>query len=529
MTAPVDREFAVLPRGHVREKVVLANWRSGLRNLINPETGNAFSEDEIQRATQTKSRWWIEAEAVDLFAQSEQRGALYLADQVRLERANTRFLEGFHAPLWAPEGKLPATGGSGTVSVPAVPGTIVLGSTTPGDAAAYKARDGSGKRYQVLLTTVTPAGGVATVTMIGLDTGSDTNPELGTKLTWINRDPNMQPEATVAADFSGGTDKENDADFSSRMLGTIRHKQAAGNDAHIRAWLRGSSNAIEEGYVYPCALHAGSILCAITQKRANVKGPLARIPSTGTLAAAIAAVTPPNSPKVPTPPFVAVLAPVDESSDLVLRLALARGAASGFTDATPFPAYHATTPAVTNVISPTSFDMLCSGDATLPGQAALATLSGANAPSLMVWDEDDSEFEELAVSSVEDLGANSYRVVLSAPATFTIANGDVISPDIGRRALIAQAIVDYFDELGPGNLFDVDTDPRGARCLRFPRTSEERPFKAGAVVATRVMDSLGGAHADALLASISATEPTYPTDLMTGPRMLVCGTVGVYL
>lgn len=525
-TPPADREFAVLERGEVRDDVILANWRAGLRDQVDPETGLPFSEEQIRRATAPRTRWHIEAQAIDDYAQAEQRRALFLSDQVRIERASTNWLANFHARLWGRQ-KLPATGGSGTVTVAATAGTIIAGSTTPGDPGAYVARDAAGNRYQVFQTVVTPSSGTATVTLAALSTGAATNPEAGATLTWISRDPSMQPTCEVAADFSGGTDLETDADQASRIASGIRYKEGAGNDAQMRAWARAASNAVEDAFVYPCAFNAGSVLVAITQKRGTSTGPEGRIPSTGTLASVIAYMTPPGSPVVPTPPFVLVTPAVAEATDLVLRLTLPRGSASGYDDATPFPAYHATTPAISAVASQTDFTLAAAGDATLPGQSALATLSGADAPQLMVWDEDSSAFVELNVASVEDLGSSSYRVQLASAPSVTLATGQVVSPDLSRRAVIAQAVAAYFDERGPGDLFDITADPRGARTVRFP--SDTFPARAGSEVAVRVIAALGGVGSDATLASISKTAPSYPSDLSTGPRLLTLGKLAVYL
>ena len=59
------RPFAYVERGQTRDDILMM-FRDGLRQLTNPETGTAFSEDEIAEATQAGSRWWIEAEAIDL-------------------------------------------------------------------------------------------------------------------------------------------------------------------------------------------------------------------------------------------------------------------------------------------------------------------------------------------------------------------------------------------------------------------------------------------------------------------------------
>jgi hypothetical protein len=529
LSTPVDREFAVLPAGFIRDKVVLANFREGLRSLVNPETGQPFTIDEIQRATQPRSRWYVGAQAIDDFGQSEQRKALWLADQIRIERASTAWLEGFHAKLWGGE-KLDATGGSGAVNVPGVGGTIVAGSTTIGDPSAYTAHDSAGNVYQVILGGAIGGSGVLPVTMKCVGVGVGTNPAAGELLTWITRDPNMAAQATVASDFSGGTDRETDAEQASRIAGDVRHRPGSGNDSQVRSWARTSSNAIEEGFVYPCFLSANTALVAITQKRGGLVGPAKRQPSVGTLAQAISYLTPPLSPVFPSRAFVVVTGFNAQPSDVNLRLGLQRGSSNGWRDARPWPSYNATAPAVTTVASNTDFNIFCPSDATLPGQLALATLVGAAAPQLMLWNPLTSRFSLLSISSVQDLGGSSFRVILNASPGFTVAAGQRVSPaiDAARHPIVASAIEQYFDTLGPGELFDLQNDPRGGRCVRFPSVQEDKPSRAGAVIATRVIEALGGASADGVLADMSLTQPSYPTNLVLGPNMITCGHVGVY-
>lgn len=526
LSAPVDREFVIRARGYVRDKIVLANFREGLRNRINPETGAVFTDSEIQRATRPKSRWYIGAQATDDYDQGEQRRALFLNDQIRIERASSSWLTDFHGRLEG-ETYLAATGSSGPATVTGTPGTIVRGSTTLGDPFAYTARDPAGNQYQVFTTEAIGATGSQPVTMIALSTGTSTNILQPTLLSWVSRDPSMAATAAIAGDFSGGTDRETDADFASRIAGLRRYRPGAGNDSSMRSWARNASNAIEEGYVYPCALYAGSTMVAITQKRAGVPGPLGRIPSAGTLAQAIAYLTPPGSPVVPGRAFVLVTPAGSQSVDSVVRLNMQRGTSSGWADVDPFPSFNATTPAVTTRTSDTDFVVTCPGDATLPRQAALATLAGINAPHLMLWNQLHSSFESLSVASVEDLGSSAFHVLLTAPPTFTVAVGQWVSPDAQRRDIIAQAVSDYFDELGPGEVVDQTNDIRGGRCLRFPYT-DERPYRVGAVIATRIIEALGGSTADGELASLSQTIPTLPTLITAGPNLLTAGRFAVY-
>ena len=85
---------------------------------------------------------------------------------------------------------------------------------------------------------------------------------------------------------------------------------------------------------------------------------------------------------------------------------------------------------------------------------------------------------------------------------------------MARAAIVDQATEDYFDEIGPGDFFDIEQDNRGGRCVRFPETGDEFPARAGATLATRIIEALGGSSADGILQSISLAEPSYPTDLL---------------
>jgi hypothetical protein len=528
LAAPVDREFRILQRGHLRDNVVLANFRQGLRALVNPETGNPFTEDEIARATREKSRWYVEAQAIDDYGQGEQRNALYMADQIRVERASSSWLVNYHGRLFN-VGYLPAAGGGGAVTARGVPGTVVVGSTTLNDPTAFKARDASGKLYQATEPRTCDVNGNASITMRAIDTGAVTNLPPGTKLTWTYRDPNMEPQATVAGQFVGGADRETSAELAARIASILRYRPGAGNDAHFAAWAREASVALEQGFVYPCALHAGSTIVAVTKKRVG-SGPMGRLVGGQLLATAIDYLTPPSSPVVPPKTFVIVTPTQNQTCDVVLRVALAKGSIGGWTDAQPFPSFHEVTPAVIVVHSQTDFEFAAPADTHLPGAEPLATLNAPNAPQLMLWDESVSQWVDLEVASIEDLGPTPnqmYRVTLNAPPGTTITLGQFVSPKTQRATAIAAGMVDYFDDLGPGPLFDGETDVRGPRCVRFPLAEEEYQYRADATVGARVQEALGGVHG-VQVATLSREAPDYPTSPQLGPHMLVLGRAAIY-
>jgi hypothetical protein len=376
----------------------------------------------------------------------------------------------------------------------------------------------------VLFTVITPAGGVADLTLKGIDTGTETNlSTIGTEIVWYENEPvgSGGPAATTSA-FTGGLAVETDADYSARILSRIRNKPAAGNSAHFRAWARNSSNAIEDAFVYACFKHAGSVQVAITQKRGNVQGPNGRIASAGTLADATAYLTPPGSAVVPTPPLVLITTPTKQPSDIVLRMSMPTGQTGGWTDLDPWPeqdsGYGATITALTDQ---QNFEItVAAASGGLP--------SGVTAPAMMVWDEDTSRFESLDVASVTESTHPAYDVVLNSAPTKTLATTDLISPDTDRRVIIAETIEAYFDSLGPGELINLSSDSRAHRAYRFPLPSEEYPQEGGSGLTGWLVDALGATLANAVIESISLTAPPVPSDPVQGPQMLVCGTIGIY-
>jgi hypothetical protein len=532
MVAPAERRFITFERGVIRDEVILAAFRNSLRVLINPETGSLFTEDEIQRATQPGSRFYIEADADDLVGQANQARAIYLASQLDPRLANTSYLENNHGRLWLGEdSRLPATGGSieDGVSAVATPGNIFPGSTTVPDPAAAVATDPNGFRYQVLQTVVTPAGGTATLSMRGIDTGVDTNPSPTTILTWSANQPlGAEPQCTVDLQFTGGLDEETDAEYADRIEQRIRYKPASGNNAHFVAWARESNVAVEDAFIYSTALHAGSVLVAITQKRGSTTGPDARVDvSAGTLADATNYLVPPNSPVVPQRAFVIVTGTTAQESDLVLKLALSTGASGGWFDVEPWPDYSTSYPQVqvTNVTSQVNFDVQT--DAAYPGGVA-GPLTGDNVPALMLWDKATSRWVQLDVQSVTASGVTHTIVLNSAPTSMTIAAGDRLSPYTDRLTVVAEALEDYFDSLGPGEVVNLTTDTRAARALRHPTPSQASPSRAGQSMLAVIIEALGGLVPDAELTSISRNDPDLPGDISDGPNMVTLGDVNVH-
>ncbi len=169
MTFTIEREFVVYRRGDTRE-LILAFFREGLRNLVDPDTGEIFTEDTLRLTTQFGSRFYVQADADDLALMAGGKRAEFFVQQLRIDRAGSAWLRIYHATEWG-EGFLPGFGGVGVVLATGNPGTTWVGSTVVPDSAAVFAIDPAGNRYQVLVSASADANGQAELTLGGIDTG----------------------------------------------------------------------------------------------------------------------------------------------------------------------------------------------------------------------------------------------------------------------------------------------------------------------------------------------------------------------
>lgn len=527
----MPRFFDVPARGEIREGQ-LATFRSGLRLLTDPATGAVFSEATITRATQEGGRWYAEADAVELACLALHAKAGGLADQIDPRRSTTGTLRGIHAPL-RDITPLPASGATVRCEATATVGAIFVGSTTVPDSAAAYATDAAGLRYQLLYTVTTPASGVAgseeanPLLLIGVDTGERTNLPAGSKLRWAGNVPiGAATEFEAVEDGTGGAEVESDAELADRVAADIRHRPESANNAHVRHWARSVTTATEDGFVYAQAKYAGSMVVCITQKRGRQKetapkGPLARIPSAGHLALVRAYLVPPASPVVPERIVSYVVAPVAQTVDMSIGLALPRARGLGWKNRSPWPTYASGPASISNLTSQTVFKI--SSQAALP--------AGSAPPAIMAWNATTSRWTELLVTSITLSAPNTFDVVLTAaPAGITLAVGTYISPAVRARAavVLAQGVERYFDSLGPGEVVELGTDLRAPLAQRFPEPLERWPQRAGSAIVNALQAALPGTITTGEVLQQSATTPTIPADPATGPSMLVAGKIAVY-
>jgi len=384
----------------------------------------------------------------------------------------------------------------------------------------------------VLVTAEAGSTGQASLSMQAIDTGDSTNPIANTILTWVNPPLGTDTTAKVVANFSGGFNQETESEFAQRIIKRIRNKPGAGNSPQFRIWASQSNNAVQDAFVYASALHAGSVIVAVAQKRGTTIGPNARVASIGTLTMATAYLTPPTSPVVPHGVHVLVTPMNPQSTDIAMTMAMPRGSSGGWADVDPWPRYSSTYASGVRITSVASnqLSFWMDTDELLADLTILGTfVEGADAPSIMVWNDATSSFEGLDVDKIYYTGATSYTVVLNTTPSKTLAIGDVISPKNNRHEVITEVFADYFDELGPSELVSA-TDIRYVRAARFPRPDQEYPSRAGQSVIARLDDQLGGALSDSELNYISRNAPDIPSEalMVNGPNYLTLGKVGIY-
>lgn len=523
MTNPSKREFPVHTRGELRDSL-LESLRWNLARLTNPKTGVAFTDDEIAAATSPGTREYARAEAIDLVVgMASEARAMFVVDQTHPRTANTWFLDHVWGPLAfgrdAPDGgRLPAGRAAGRIRWEATPGTLFVGSTTIPDEFAHVV-DIKGQRFQVLFSEQATAAGYADLYVRAIDGGAQGNVALNTKGRGVISPAGAVPEGVtvIVADFAGGRVRETDDEFSRRIEDELSVKQAPGSPAQIRSWGRKADVNVLDVYVYPCALHAGTVRVAVLQKRVT-EGPTALIASLPVIASVQGVLTAPAAEQQPVEPIFVTTTATPSNVDVAIGLRMRPRSRAGWTDGSPWPAVAAKVTVVT-----TQLDFRIEGVS-----APISIAPGSSVPALMLWNNATSKFELLSVSAVTLVAGTTWRVQLAAAPTATVVVGTRVSADNGKRDAIAATIEQYFDSLGPGELV-ASTDVRYWRAFRRPSPDLSAPMEPGSSLATWLEETLGtAASQEAVSFTPTTPSPAVPSDAGDPPEKLVVRHVGVY-
>lgn len=388
--------------------------------------------------------------------------------------------------------RIGAIGASGYVQISASTGGTTI-------FAGDELRETStGLRFQVSETGTYADEDVVPVT--GLDTGTATNLDPGTVLTWTSPRPGCGSTATVWEDadgsgLSGGRAEETDAEVIARLIEAGRNPPASGNDAQYQALVKATPGlAVQQGFTYPAILGPGTVGIAFTLQPAIPGGD--RIPN----AAQMTLVENWLQSQVPHDDQFFVCTLTSEPVDVAMEVQWQEGA-DDWTDTVPWPPYYSGTSAikVTAVTSATYFTL---------GRAS-GNYSGAQQPiagqTIAFFDASNRTFSKKRILSFTGTGPWVITVDPTnnvSDLTFTPAVGDRAMPHSPSLELVLDPVLSYFDTLGPGeqvaSFFDA-----GYRQRRTPAPPKSWPSTVGARLINGVQDL-------AAVADASLQEPTTP-------------------
>lgn len=328
----------------------------------------------------------------------------------------------------------------------------------------------SGKRFQCAATALYLDGGQVPVT--AKDTGPDTNIPAGTILRWTSPRPGVGPEATVEAQFdgsglTGGRLQETPAELVDRIRRRKRNPIASGNAAeYIEAIEKTPGVPVQKAFAIPCIDGPGTTALCFTVRPSSSGG--TRVPNN----TQIAKVTENLAGKFPADDSAFVCTIVEEPTTIALEVEWTK-ASNGWVDAVPWPPGDATDqPAVTGTISWISIELTV-GNLSFPDPVAGQTIA--------FWNPTTKKFAKKRILSVvaNTVGPNRvYSIFVdtsnnASDLDFIPATGAKASPYTALLDTLTPPLLDYFDQLGPGE--QVVSFDAGLRQRRQPESPENWP------------------------------------------------------
>jgi uncharacterized phage protein gp47/JayE len=128
----------------------------------------------------------------------------------------------------------------------------VTATGSTGDLKGEQFSDSSGTVYQINENYTFGGAGSAILDIIGVDVGDKTNIKLADNetLTWVSTPANMSETITQKLDFSGGADKETDAELRDRLREKLQTPPQGGNWSNWKDWVEDTSPGELTAYVW---------------------------------------------------------------------------------------------------------------------------------------------------------------------------------------------------------------------------------------------------------------------------------------
>lgn len=183
----------------------------------------------------------------------------YIARQILPDTADSEFLDR-HASLW---------GMSRKPAAPAVGNITIYGTDATEISVGMQLQRADGKLFAVAETTRID-GTSATVQVVAVDGGSDSNTDAGVELTLVEAVAGLESKATVAeGGLSGGTDVETDSELRERVLQRMRTPPRAGTAADYVAWAL-ECDGVTRAWCMPNAPLEGQVTVYIASDQAGI-------------------------------------------------------------------------------------------------------------------------------------------------------------------------------------------------------------------------------------------------------------------
>lgn len=326
-----------------------------------------------------------------------------------------------------------------------------------------------GTVYVVESASVTTSGGSpsGTITVRAATAGAAGTRAPGDVLTFVTAPAGLNSTGAVLATVRAGTDAESDSDLAARIIARRRERPGSGNRADWREWVMGyTGTEIADAYVYPLlappAVFPGAgtadtpgcvTVVAVGPAQGESLTRLRVVPTDDSIGTRVAgggarltriedyiegnrlpdgtviSATPNDAlrPVVVTPDNYCVQQIAEQSQDVVIQVAVSTANATQWAG-------------TMTVASATSSTLVVTGDhVDKVGYRALVALGTSNYRG---------SFKSFT------LGAGSYDGVATTfaidDASIATASGTVY-PAVGNFAEIREAVLAYFDGLGPGD------------------------------------------------------------------------------
>lgn len=425
--------------------------------------------------------------------------AIKTADGVSLSNRAGAYLEDYAASIGlTPSTHLDAAGATGFVVMTGVSagGTIL----SAGDIL----KSASGLQFKVVIGGTFANGQLCAIQAV--DVGPQTNLAAGTQLKFSQQRPGSPATVPVyqqrdGSGLANGRDKESDDQMVIRIEKFQSNRPASGNDAEIQSVVENIPGfGVQKAFTYPAVTGPG-MTCVVVMMQPSRIG-ASRIPD-GAQQSIIG-----SALGLAFPADFGILQglPVAQNTDLRLQIRWTPGA-SGWADFAPWPAYVSSPALIVSATSATVFRVNGSGQ-------PLAPVIGQ---TIAVWDRANLTMRRKKLLTVTLVTTGIWDVTCdpvnnASDTSYVPQAGDFISPwsdsigpPINSSGLndVIGAVVNYFDNLGPGEQVATLTDQGQHRQWRNPLDPTAYP----STLTNKVLDPI-----DALPNVVAATvvSPTIP-------------------